>query len=159
MGRDKFLPNQFGSVNKKRHTPHVSLFFSGLIMIFSIVFLPLVSVAAAADFMFLFLFLQVNVALFRMRERYGDKLQYGYKTKWFPYAQYFTIIALIFLVFVLIDYEPIAFMGALIWLGIGLSIFFLFIKQNLGEIDFSESLKPFFKEPTKEEIVEKQKEF
>lgn len=159
MGRDSFLPKQFGNVNKKRHTPHVSLFFSGLIMIFSIVFLPLVSVAAAADFMFLLLFIQVNVALFRMRWRYEDKLQYGYKTKWFPWAQYFVIIALIFLIFVLIDYEPIAFIGAILWLTIGLAIFFLFIKKNLASIDFSESLKPFFKEPTKEEIQEKQSEF
>ena len=159
MGRDKFLPDQFGKVNKSRHTPHVSLFFSGLIMIFSIVFLPLVSVAAAADFMFLLLFLQVNISLFKMRERYGDKLQYGYKTKWFPYAQYVVIVSLIFLVVVLISYEPLAFIGALVWLSIGLFVFFLFIKHNLSEVDFSESLKPFFKEPKPAELAEQQKKF
>lgn len=159
MGRDRFLPKQFGTVNKARHTPHIALIASGLIMIFSITFLPLVSVAAAADFMFLLLFLQVNIAIFRMRDRYEDKLQYGYKSKLFPYSPYIAILAMIFLIIVLITYEPLAFVGALVWLSIGTAIFKFFIRKEVSTIDFSQSLKPFFKEPTAEELQKKQTQF
>ena len=159
MGRDKFLPDQFGKVNKRRHTPHMSIFASGLIMIFSIVFLPLVSVAAAADFMFLLLFLQVNVSLFRMRKRYENKLQYGYKSRFYPFSPIIAIISMFFLLVILLFDEPWAFLGALLWLGIGVIIFFIFIEKVVTAIDFSESLKPFFKEEEAEELAEKQSEF
>lgn len=157
MGRDNFLPEQFGTVNKARHTPHMALFFSGLIMIFSIVFLPLVSVAAAADFMFLLLFLQVNVSLFRMRKRYGDKLQYGYKSKWFPISPIIAIVSMIFLLIILMTYEIVGFFGALIWLAIGFVLFQFFIKNQVSSKDFSQSLRPFFKEEL--ELEKRQMEF
>ena len=159
MGRDKFLPNKFGTVNNKRHTPSVSLFASGLIMIFSIVFLPIVSVAAAADFMFLLLFLQVNIALFRMRDRYGDKLKYGYKSKWFPYSPLIAIMGMLFLLVVLMIDEPQAFIGALIWLAIGFVIYKFYIKKEVSSIDFSKSLTPFLKSEEQMELEKKQTMF
>ena len=159
MGRDKLLPKQFVNVNKSRHTPHVSILLSGLIMIIIISTLPIVSVAAASDLMFLLLFIQVNYSIFKMRDRYGDKLQYGYKTKWYPLAPILAMISKIILLVFLIYAEPESFFGTTIWLLVGVVVFVVLIRKNISETDFSKSLQPFFKKTEEVAMEEKQTEF
>ena len=48
--------------------------------------LPLEDIAHASGVIFLLLFTQVNLAVISVRKVYGNKLDYGYKTPFFPYV-------------------------------------------------------------------------
>ena len=84
MGRDRALPDGFSSVSGKTRTPHVALGWSGLLILFVALTLPIEDVAAAADIMFILLFLQVNLAVITIRSKYGKDLKYGYLMPFFP---------------------------------------------------------------------------
>jgi basic amino acid/polyamine antiporter, APA family len=54
--------------------------------------LPLEQIAVAASVVFLLLFTTVNIAVISNRKMYGNKLNYGYKTPFFPYVSISSII-------------------------------------------------------------------
>jgi basic amino acid/polyamine antiporter, APA family len=54
--------------------------------------LPLEQIAVAASVVFLLLFTTVNIAVISIRKMYGNKLNYGYKTPFFPYVSISSII-------------------------------------------------------------------
>jgi amino acid transporter len=97
MGRDRNLPDSFGEIHTRTRTPHRALMWSGVLILFMAVAIPLEDVAAAADIMFLLLFLQVNVAVITIRRKYGDRLNYGYLLPFFPIVPIVAIVALLFL--------------------------------------------------------------
>ena len=84
MGRDKALPDGFSNVSAKTRTPHIALGWSGVLILFVALTLPIEDVAASADIMFILLFLQVNLAVITIRSKYGKDLKYGYLLPFFP---------------------------------------------------------------------------
>ncbi|MDX1615315.1 MAG: amino acid permease [Candidatus Promineifilaceae bacterium] len=91
MGRDHNLPEVFGRVHPKMHTPYWATFLSAVLIIVMGLLLPIEQVAAAADIMFLLMFAQVNITLMTMRRRRAD-LDRGYLVPFFPWPPIIGII-------------------------------------------------------------------
>ena len=84
MGRHYNLPHQLSQIHHKFKTPYLATIISGIIMAVMAYALPLSDIAIAAGVIFLLLFTQVNVAVISIRKVFGDKLDYGFKTPFFP---------------------------------------------------------------------------
>ncbi|MCZ6690997.1 MAG: amino acid permease [Planctomycetota bacterium] len=133
LGRDRNLPDAFGKIDSKTHTPVVALLGSGAIIIVMAVAVPIHHVAAAADIMFLLLFLQVNVAIMTIRKKYGDKLDYGYVIPFFPLVPILGIVSNLGLAVFMFFYSPLAWGIVLGWLACGMAIYHLYAKGRERE--------------------------
>ena len=133
MGRDRNLPDAFAKIHPKTQTPIVALLGSGAIIIFMAVAVPIHTVAAAADIMFLILFLQVNVAVMTIRKKYGDKLDYGYITPFFPVVPILGIVTQLSLIVFMFIYSMVAGAVTLGWIACGLLIYHFYAKGRERE--------------------------
>lgn len=123
MGRDRNLPDLFGYIHERTRTPFLALAFSSVLILFMALAMPIEKVAAAADVMFLLLFLQVNIAVLTIRKKFGDKLDYGYLTPFFPYVPILGIVTKLFLAVFMFNYSPMAWFFVIGWIAAGLLIY------------------------------------
>ena len=130
MGRDRALPDGFSSVSAKTRTPHVALGWSGVLILFVALTLPIEDVAASADIMFILLFLQVNLAVITIRGKYGKNLKYGFLLPFFPILPMIAIGMQFLLVLSLFEVSIIAWVYAAIWIGGGFLIYFLYARPR-----------------------------
>ncbi|NIM89882.1 MAG: amino acid permease [Candidatus Aminicenantes bacterium] len=128
MGRDHNLPPVFSRVHAKFKTPSGSLFVSSILIILMLLLLPIEDVASSADIMFLFLFIFVNVALIHIRRKKPQLLK-GYKSPLFPLFPLIGIITQGVLIIVMFAYSPRSFFISLLWIGMGLSIYYGYAKH------------------------------
>ena len=126
MGRDRALPDSFSSVSAKTRTPHVALGWSGVLILFVALTLPIEDVAASADIMFILLFLQVNLAVITIRGKYGKDLKYGFLLPFFPILPMIAIGMQFLLVLSLFNVSIIAWVFAAVWIGSGFLIYFFY---------------------------------
>ncbi len=131
MGRDHVLPDFFRSIHPEKRTPYLATAFSGALIIFMAIALPIASVAVVADVMFLLLFLQVNYAAIVIRREYGDRIDYGYLMPYFPYVPIVGILTKLFLAVYLFNYDPIAWYGAIAWILVGVGVFFAYSNRRI----------------------------
>jgi APA family basic amino acid/polyamine antiporter len=124
MGRDFNLPSIFKKVHPVKRTPYAALFISGALIIIMAVSLPLEHVASAADIMFLLLFLQVNVAVIKIRNKFGNELDYGYKMPFFPVIPILGIITQLFLAIYMFNFSSLGWYATIIWISLGVLIYF-----------------------------------
>ena len=130
MGRDRALPDGFSSVSGKTRTPHVALGWSGVLILFVAMTLPIEDVAASADIMFILLFLQVNLAVITIRSKYGKDLQYGYLLPFFPILPMVAIGMQFLLVLSLFEVSLIAWVFAGVWIVSGFLIYFFYARPR-----------------------------
>lgn len=130
MGRQYNLPYIFSSIHPKYHTPHFATVVSGFVMLVMALWLPIEQLALAAGVLFLFLFTQVNWAGITIRRLYGNKLDYGFKTPFFPLMPIIGISCLIGLAIFLLIYNPLSWVIAIVWILIGFSIYKLYISKK-----------------------------
>lgn len=130
MGRDRALPDSFSKVSSVTHTPHVALGWSGVLILFAAIALPIEDVAASADIMFILLFLQVNLAVITIRSKYGKDLTYGYILPFFPILPMVAIGAQFLLVLSLFEVSIIAWVFAIVWMIAGFSIYFFYARPR-----------------------------
>ena len=130
MGRDKALPDRFSSVSSKTRTPHIALGWSGVLILFVALTLPIEDVAASADIMFILLFLQVNLAVITIRSKYGKELKYGFLLPFFPILPMVAIGMQFLLVLSLFGVSIIAWVYAAAWIGLGLLIYFFYARPR-----------------------------
>jgi nucleotide-binding universal stress UspA family protein len=123
MGRDHILPGFFSWVHKKFKTPSGSLLVSAALIIIMLLLLPIEDIASSAGVMFLILFIFVNIALIHIRRKNPKRLK-GYKSPLFPLFPVLAIISQSVLVLVMFTYSPKSFFLSLLWIGMGLSIYF-----------------------------------
>ncbi len=133
MGRDGNLPTIFGRIHPITHTPHYAIFISGALIIGMAVLLPIEDVAASADIMFLLLFMMVSYSVITLRKRRPD-LRRRFKMPFFPYSAWLAIVLTLALSVTLFELSPIAWYGALAWIGVGLVIYFTFSVKQREEI-------------------------
>ena len=126
MGRDRALPDRFSSVSAKTRTPHVALGWSGVLILFVALTLPIEDVAASADIMFILLFLQVNLAVITIRGKYGKDLKYGFLLPFFPILPMIAIGMQFLLLLSLFNVSILAWVYASVWVGGGLLIYFFY---------------------------------
>ena len=115
---------------RRPRTPHVALGWSGVLIIFVALTLPIKDVAASADIMFILLFLQVNLAVLTIRGKYGKNLKYGFLLPFFPILPMIAIGMQFLLVLSLFEISIFAWIYAAIWIGGGFLIYFLYARPR-----------------------------
>ena len=130
MGRDKALPDGFSNVSSKTRTPHIALGWSGILILFVALTLPIEDVAASADIMFILLFLQVNLAVITIRSKYGKDLKHGYLMPFFPILPMIAIGLQFLLVLSLFQVSLIAWVYAAVWIGSGVLIYYVYARPR-----------------------------
>ncbi len=123
MGTHYNLPHFFGKIHAKYKTPAISTIASGMIMLFLAMSLDLTGIAFAASVMFLFLFAQVNYAAITIRRLYGKKLDYSFKTPFFPLIPILGALSAMSLSLYLLFTQPQSWIIAIIWIVIGFAIY------------------------------------
>ncbi len=118
MARDHNLPAIFTRLSARRKTPHVAIFFSMVIVVAMLLWLPIEDVASAADIMFLLLFLQVNLAVISIRRKMPH-LDRGFTTPLFPLIPILGIAGNLFVAAWLFKFSPMAWLSAGVWIGGG----------------------------------------
>jgi len=127
MGRHYNLPHKFSAIHHKNKTPYIAILLSGLIMAVMASGLPLDQIAIAAGVIFLLLFTQVNLAAINIRRIYGDKLDYGFKTPFFPVIPIVGIFLKIGLAIYLLVTEPLSWVITIVWVAIGFAVYRVYI--------------------------------
>ena len=126
MGRHYNLPHKLSAIHSKFKTPYVSVIISCIIMGTMAYALPLEDIAHASGVIFLLLFTQVNLAVISIRKMYGDKLDYGYKTPFFPYVPIIGIVLMVSLAVYLLITAPLSWAITVLWVLIGFTIYRIF---------------------------------
>jgi len=133
MGRDANLPDIFSRVHPRRHTPHLSILASTVIVIGMALWLPIEDVASAADLMFLFVFFQVNVAVIRLRSKRPD-LARGFRIPFMPLIPVLGILCQLFIAYYLFRYSPKAFFTAGVWIAVGVVIHYAYASKKEAHV-------------------------
>ena len=126
MGRHYNLPHKLGEIHPKFKTPSISVMLSSIVMAVMAYALPLELIAQASAVIFLLLFTQVNVAVINIRRMYGDKLDYGFKTPFFPIIPITGIILMIGLALYLLVTAPFSWVITALWVLVGFAIYRIF---------------------------------
>ena len=130
MGRDGTLPRVLSELHPKKRTPHYAILVSGAIIVLLVIALPLNTVAASADIMFLLLFLLVNWAVIILRRTMPEVKRY-YLIPLFPLIPIVGILTKLMLALSLWTIEPQAWLIALVWIGIGFGVHYLYQKKEV----------------------------
>jgi len=133
MGRNYNMPYQLSAIHKKNKTPYVAILISGIIMAIMAYGLPLGQIAVAAGVIFLLLFTQVNMAVITIRRIYGDKLEYGFKTPFFPVIPIIGIFLKLGLAIFLLFTQPLSWAITVVWVVIGFFVYRMYTFRK--EID------------------------
>src|SRR3989475_781931 len=122
---------------------YISIAVSGLIIVLITLTLDINTVAASADIMFLLLFLMVNYAAIVLRRTMPDVKRY-YVMPLFPIIPMLGIATKFVIALSLWTIEPIAWVIALGWIGIGLLVHYLHEKKEIviGVTKVVESILP-----------------
>jgi amino acid transporter len=123
MGRHYNLPYQLSNIHHKFKTPYLATIISGIIMAVMAWALPLDQIALAAGVIFLLLFTQVNIAVITIRRIHGDRLQYGFKTPFFPIIPIIGIFLKLGLAIYLLITQPLSWVISVLWIAIGFAIY------------------------------------
>ncbi|MGB7936402.1 MAG: amino acid permease, partial [Nitrososphaeraceae archaeon] len=123
MGRNYNMPNQLSAIHRKNKTPYIAILISGIIMAIMAFGLPLEQIAVAAGVIFLLLFTQVNLAVITIRRIYGDKLDYGFKTPFFPVIPIIGIFLKLGLAIYLLVTQPLIWAITIVWVVIGFFVY------------------------------------
>ncbi len=126
MGRHYNLPHKLSAIHPKFKTPYVAVLISSIIMAVMAYALPLEDIAHASAVIFLLLFTQVNLAVISIRRMYGDKLDYGYKTPFFPYVSIIGIVLMVSLAVYLLVTAPFSWVITGLWVLVGFFIYRIF---------------------------------
>ncbi len=130
LGRDGSLPTMIGKVSNKYHTPSNSIWVTGIVMILMAVIIPIEAVAASAGLIYMLLFGQVMVAAIlirkKMRKSKIEKLDYGYKTPFFPLIPIIGIIALVIIFSFTIFLHSEALITTTVWILLGACFYVLY---------------------------------
>jgi amino acid transporter len=133
LGRDGSLPNKLGTVSSTKHTPVTSINVTGTLIVLMAVIIPIEAVAASADLMFMILFGQVLLASIIIRNKVRkspEKLDYGYKTPFFPLVPLIGGIALVIIFIFTLTLHFEAVISTSIWLLMGTGVYFLVARKR-----------------------------
>ncbi len=139
MGRNGSLPRFFAKMHPKRRTPHVATILSGVIITIMAVAFPLDTIVAAASIMFLLLFTLVNIAVIVNRYK-NPNIKAEWKMPLFPLIPILAIFTKLLVAFTLWLFSPTAWYVAILWIEIGLIIYYFWAGKR--EIEEGEIIKP-----------------
>jgi amino acid transporter/nucleotide-binding universal stress UspA family protein len=125
MARDGSLPLFLARLSEVHRTPHMAIFMSGAVIATMTLLLPIETVAGSASIMFLLLFLFVNISVIILRVKRADAKRW-YKIPFFPVVPIAGIMTNFVLAFSLWSFEPAAWYTALLWISIGLLLYYIY---------------------------------
>ncbi len=146
MGRGGDLPRIFGRVHPRTRTPHIAILFSGILIIFMAVTLPIADVASGASLTFLILFLLTNITLIRLRKTHPD-LPRPFKVPLVPWVPIFATAAQALLAVDLFRASPIAWYVTLAWFALGVGVYHRWgrraaVREQLDTVLLEEAITP-----------------
>ncbi len=130
LGRDRLLPAVLAKTSKRRKTPLVALFFTGVIVLVVATCLPTMDVASSASMMFLLLFFLVNLSVIKIRRNMGDELKYGFLMPLFPLFPIAAILCQALLAGWLVHMSVIAWIIAPAWILAGVAVYRFYGKSH-----------------------------
>ena len=142
---DSNLPDFFGRIHSRLHTPHWAVAASAVLIIAMALALPIDQVAKAADVMFLFMFAQVNVTLIRLREKRPD-LDRGFLVPLFPWPAIIGIITNVLLAAFLVLESGTVGLVTVLWLSAGAALYW-FVFRHRERAEKPAQLIPFTRTP------------
>ena len=126
MGRHYNLPHKLSEIHPKFKTPSMAVLISAMIMAVMAYALPLGAIAQASAVIFLLLFTQVNAAVIKIRRMYGNTLDYGFKTPFFPIIPITGIILMMGLALYLLVTAPFSWLITVLWALVGFVVYRIF---------------------------------
>ncbi|MCK4835941.1 MAG: universal stress protein [Candidatus Aminicenantes bacterium] len=96
------------------------------------VMLPIEDVAVAADIMFILLFIQVNWTLISLRKK-KSRLKRSFRVPFVPVVPIIAIVLQLILGYFLFYLSPVAWLIALIWLVLGVLLYYLYARGREKE--------------------------
>ncbi len=131
MGRDRALPEIFGRIHRRFHTPHWAIGLSAILIIGMDLLLlgSIKNVATSADIMFLLLFLMVNFSVITLRKRRPD-LDRGFRVPLVPWVPIVGIVLQLLLAINLLNLSVISWVVAAAWIIVGAVYYFASASQR-----------------------------
>lgn len=126
MARDGLMPKVFTSVHPRFGTPHVTTIFTGVAVAVLAGFTPISAVAELANIGTLFAFICVAIGAWVLRYTRPDWKR-GFKTPFIPVVAIGTLLSCGYL---MISLPHVTIQRFLIWLAIGLVVYFLYGMKN-----------------------------
>ncbi len=126
MSRDGLLPKAFAKVHKRFRTPHVSTWIAGLVVGIPAGIWDIGTFADLSNIGTLFAFIVVSAGVIVLRRTQPER-QRGFRVPWCPVLPALSIVFCLVLMMAL----PLeTWLRFVIWLAIGLVIYFLFGRRN-----------------------------
>ncbi|MTT30497.1 amino acid permease [Terrilactibacillus sp. BCM23-1] len=126
MSRDGLLPKFFGKVSEQRKVPVSSTLLVGIVTAVCAGFTPISIVAELANIGTLSAFIIVSIGVMVLRHK-RPELHRPFKT---PFVPVIPILAIISCGYLLISLNPITIIRFVVWLAIGLVLYFLYGRKN-----------------------------
>jgi APA family basic amino acid/polyamine antiporter len=144
MARDRTLPIVFGTAHPSRGTPVLAVYGSALALVAVLFVVPdLAAAGAAASLSFLVAFGLAHWTSFLARRRRPNPPPGAFRTPWFPVVQVVGGTACVALAAFQAIAVPAAGAIALIWVGLGLLLYFGLFSSRASALDaFSEAVDP-----------------
>ena len=120
MSRDGLLPHVFSDISAKTGAPLKSTVLFGSIAAIMGGFIPLADLAELVNIGTLTAFTLVSFSILRLRKTQPD-LRRPFKTPWVPFVPIMSIICCVFL---LINLKPVTWIRFVVWLAIGMVVYF-----------------------------------
>lgn len=128
LSRYKQLPDFINRIHPDYATPSVSILITGMILILSITFLPVVQLAKLASAFKLIVLGMLNCALIILRESDIEWYQPEFRSPLYPFVQLFGIFASVFLIFFLGWLSIISSLGLIIFAACW---YFLYVRNRV----------------------------
>ncbi|WP_136605870.1 amino acid permease [Paenibacillus dokdonensis] len=126
ISRDGLLTSKLSNVSGKAQTPTQSTWVTGTLIAILTGFVPLNKLANLTSIGTLFAFAVVSLGIIALRRNNtGNKS--GFKVPWVPYLPLLSAAACIYL---MINLQAITWIGFVIWMIVGLLIYFLYGKKH-----------------------------
>ncbi len=130
LSRDNLLPRKIAAVHKKRETPAVAIFITGILIYLSLL-LPLEILVKAASTVILTSYVLTNISVIMFRESRLSNYRPSFKAPLYPWLQLFSIAVFTFFI---VDMGSNAMEISLAFLFLSFCIYFFYgRKQPRGE--------------------------
>lgn len=126
MSRDGLLPKAFGAVSKKTQVPVKGTWITGALVAFFAGVISLDHLAELVSIGTLFAFSSVCLGIIVLRKTQPD-LKRGFRT---PFVPIIPILGMVFCVFLMTQLKQLTWIGFIVWLAIGLVIYFTYGKNH-----------------------------
>ncbi|GIP25981.1 amino acid permease [Paenibacillus sp. J23TS9] len=126
ISRDGLLTSKLSNVSGKAQTPTQSTWVTGTLIAILTGFVPLNKLANLTSIGTLFAFAVVSLGIIALRRNNAGNKS-GFKVPWVPYLPLLSAAACIYL---MINLQAITWIGFVIWMIVGLLIYFLYGKKH-----------------------------